>query len=128
MSDMPIANASATIAHAEWSGPIPPPAALAAYQKIVPDAAERILKMAEEEAACRRKITESDHVAMNETRLAEIKNENATARRGQWMAFAFLFVLVGAVIFLALKRCTATACALCGIGVVGIVANLIKRK
>ena len=35
---------------AQFSGPIPPPGLLRQYNEIIPDAAERILAMAEEEA------------------------------------------------------------------------------
>ena len=40
----------------QFSGPIPPPDALAQYNNIVPGAAERILKMAENQAAARIRI------------------------------------------------------------------------
>ena len=37
-----------------FSGPLPDPEALARYNQIIPDAAERIIKMAENEATSRR--------------------------------------------------------------------------
>ena len=40
----------------QYSGPIPPPAMLEQYNHIVPGAAERILKMAEEQSAHRRSL------------------------------------------------------------------------
>jgi uncharacterized membrane protein len=47
-----------------YSGPLPPPEILARFDAVVPGAAERILKMAEEQAAHRkdleRKLVESD--------------------------------------------------------------------
>ena len=39
-----------------FAGPLPPPATLAAYNAIVPDAAERILKMAEAQALHRHQL------------------------------------------------------------------------
>ena len=45
-----------TIQAAHHSGPIPPPAMLEEYNKIVPNAAERIIKMAEDQSAHRIKI------------------------------------------------------------------------
>lgn len=39
-----------------FSGPIPPPAHLEQYERILPGAAERILKMAEEQSAHRRSL------------------------------------------------------------------------
>jgi len=40
----------------QFSGPIPPPAVLREYNLILPDAANRIIKMAEDEAGHRRRI------------------------------------------------------------------------
>lgn len=44
------------ITHQKFSGPIPPPSILSDYNSIVPDAAERILKMAEHDASHQREI------------------------------------------------------------------------
>ena len=41
---------------AQHSGPLPPPAMLEEYNKIVPNAAERIIKMAEDQSAHRIKL------------------------------------------------------------------------
>lgn len=40
----------------QFSGPLPPPTILEQYNKVVPGAAERILKMAEEQSAHRRSL------------------------------------------------------------------------
>ncbi len=40
----------------EYSGPIPPPIILEQYEKIIPGAAERILKMAEQQASHRQSL------------------------------------------------------------------------
>ena len=37
-----------------WSGPLPPPKVLEAYDRLVPGAAERIMKMAEQQSEHRR--------------------------------------------------------------------------
>lgn len=46
---------SARLQHQEvsYAGPIPPPAMLARYNEVLPGAAERILKMAEEQSSHR---------------------------------------------------------------------------
>jgi uncharacterized membrane protein len=47
-------NASGVAFHmAQWVGPLPPPSILVKYNEAVPNAAERILKMAERQAAHR---------------------------------------------------------------------------
>ncbi|MBI4257013.1 DUF2335 domain-containing protein [Candidatus Uhrbacteria bacterium] len=43
----------ATVQHQEFSGPIPPPSLFREYDQIVPGAAERLLQMAEKQAAHR---------------------------------------------------------------------------
>ena len=47
---------TASMSMEAFQGPIPPPAVLESYERIVPGAAERILKMAENQAAHRQDI------------------------------------------------------------------------
>ncbi len=47
---------AALVQVASFSGPIPPPDVLKRYEEVLPGAAERILKMAEEQSAHRRKL------------------------------------------------------------------------
>jgi uncharacterized membrane protein len=78
-----------------FSGPLPPPSALQAYEKAHPGAAERILKMAEEQATHRqtleRKVVESN-----------IFNEKA----GMVLGFVLLISLmsIGAVLVYSGKK------------------------
>jgi len=44
------------VEHSAWQGPLPHPSALAKFEKVVPGSAERIIKMAEDQAAHRIKI------------------------------------------------------------------------
>ena len=59
------------VQQSQFSGPLPPPAILAQYDKVVPGAAERILAMAEEQSRHRRAIE-----------LQVVSSEIADARRG----------------------------------------------
>jgi uncharacterized membrane protein len=72
-----------------FSGPIPPPAMLAGYEKVLPGAADRMLRM-----------TENEQNFRHETKRSEIGNENARARMGQCYAFgiAVLFLIVSAAL------------------------------
>ena len=54
--DSPPALAARLEVESVFAGPMPPPATLAAYNAIVPDAAERILKMAEAQALHRHQL------------------------------------------------------------------------
>lgn len=66
---------------ASWAGPLPPPAALEHFNKIVPNGAERIFKMAEKEQEHRVALETSGQIA-----------SIAEARRGQ-LAGAFISIL-----------------------------------
>ena len=50
---------SIQLQHIEYAGPIPPPQILEGYNNIVQGAAERIIKMAEDQAAHRRKLEQN---------------------------------------------------------------------
>lgn len=77
----------AEITAASFSGPLPPPQTLAQYNQAFPDAAERIMKMAESQALHRQSL-EKARV------FADIHNE----KLGQWLAFVLaLVVFVGGV-------------------------------
>lgn len=66
----------ARLVAAAYSGPLPPPDLFRAYQEILPDAPERILKIWEKEV---------DHRHAVEDRLS--KAEVGNAKRGQWFGF-----------------------------------------
>lgn len=74
-----------------FSGPIPPPDLLAGYEKILPGSAERILKMAENQALHRQAMEK--RIVFSDTLLAH---------RGLWFAFAIVvlaLVMGGVLIF-----------------------------
>jgi uncharacterized membrane protein len=64
------------IEESSFSGPIPPPAILEEYDRIIPGAAERILRMAEADAQFQRDIT-----------LSALGAEAAEVKRGQILGF-----------------------------------------
>jgi len=76
------------IVTSQFSGPIPPPDALAKYDGIVPGAAERILKMAENEAASRQR---------NDDKLVD--NIVRTSYLGIFFAFASVMLLAALACF-----------------------------
>lgn len=73
-----------------YSGPIPPPDALAQYEKIQPGAADRILKMAEKQ---------QEHRMALETKA--IGGQVDQSKRGQIFGFIVIFLCIGAAIFFA---------------------------
>lgn len=69
----------------QWTGPLPPPAALEQFNGIIPNGAERIMRMVEEEQAHR--------IAHENTRQdAEIKAN----RRGHWMGSGITVLAIAA--------------------------------
>ena len=72
----------------QFSGPIPPPDALAQYNSIVPGSAERILKMAENQAASRQR---------NDDKLVD--NIVRTSYLGIFFAFASIIILAALAYF-----------------------------
>lgn len=91
-----VANTSRQIVHQEFSGPLPPPAALENYEKILPGAAERIIILAEGEASHRRDIEKMTRKA--EIRLA--KGEHYQIYFGQFCAFIVTLAFVAGAVFL----------------------------
>lgn len=82
-------NPAERIVAGQWSGPLPPPAALEQFERSAPGAADRILGMAERE---------EDHRHAQER---EMLRSDARARtRGQWMAFLLALVIVAGGIWL----------------------------
>lgn len=111
-----------------WSGPIPDPASLAAYQKLVPDAPERILAMAEEEARSRREREDKDHESANLLREVDVKNYHEGIKRGQYMALVIILVCIASSIFCVMKSAYTVASILAGAGFAGIASQFIGRK
>lgn len=73
-----------------YSGPIPPPEALARYEEIQPGAADRILKMAEKQQGHRMAL---------ETKA--IGGQVDQSKRGQLFGFILVFVCIAVAVFFA---------------------------
>src|SRR6266852_287321 len=70
-----------------FAGPIPPPAILEQYSRIIPNGGERIMRLAEEEALHRRTL----EIKVIDGGIVDDKARASERRRGQW--FAFIIVL-----------------------------------
>ncbi len=82
-------NRSVSIQGQAYEGPIPPPAMLAEFEKISPGLADRIVKMAENQAEHRQEIEK-----------IVIKGDNRRANWGQFFAFILGLIGIGGGIFL----------------------------
>ena len=95
-----------------YSGPLPQPEALAQYDKIVPGAAERIIKMAEKEMEHRHGIESS-----------MTRNVIRTTVLGIIFAFLSVLILSGSVLY-ALYRGFDTVAASIAVGSIAAVAGV----
>lgn len=115
---------SATLEVAAYKGPIPHPETLAAYDKITPGLADRILKMAEVESDHRRSL-ESQRLA---AQIADRKAERTERRIGQVCAWTIGVITIGGGVWVA-SRGAELAGGLIGTGgVVALVVAFLKGR
>ena len=82
-------NTEEQIRLGQWSGPLPPPAALEQFERSSPGAANRILKMAEKEEEHR-----------HEQERGMLKSDTSARSRGQIMAFLLAVLVISGGIWL----------------------------
>ena len=117
---------TATIRHQsyEHSGPLPDPQTLTRYNEIIPDAAERILAMAEQNAEHYRQL---ERMAL----AAQVDDNNArhrNIRRGQIAAIlsvAASFAIAGYALYLGHAAVSGT---ICSVTVIGLVATFVTGR
>lgn len=106
------------VSRQQWSGPLPPPEALARFNEIVPNGAERIFKMAEDEQAHR--IT-SENTGL----VASI----AEAKRGQLLGASISIVsLVSAIISIYLGAHWTVTVLLVGLPIMGLAKAIVDSR
>ena len=88
-----------------FSGPIPPPETLAAYEKNYPGLAERIVKMAESEGE-HRKHLETTH---QNAQIAHLNKSDMQIFLGQAFAFLISIVGLGSAVYLGINGHAAAA-------------------
>jgi uncharacterized membrane protein len=88
-------NSGQILISQQFSGPIPPPDALAKYEVVVSGAAERILKMAENEAESR--IRNEEKLVDNEVKLTN--NAVRSSYMGMFFAFGSVLILAALAFF-----------------------------
>ena len=102
----------------QWSGPLPPPAALQHFNEIIPNGAERIMKMVEEEQAHR--------VSYESSMLAATIQDT---KRGHWMGWSISIIsVVGALASIYLAASPLVSAALVGVPLISIVHAIMKSK
>lgn len=104
-------------AYWEWRGPLPPPAAIKGYNDASPGMGDAILEAFVEEGKHRRQ-----QEALRD------RADHELARRGQWLAFGVVIVVIVAAIVLAVTDHEWPAVAVVGIGVTGIVTTFVVGR
>jgi uncharacterized membrane protein len=104
--------------HAQRSAPLPAPAELEHYDRIVPGMAERIVRMAEQEQAHR-----------GEQARKWLDATVANAARGQWLGgITILAAIIGALAIAVLHDSWQIGVALVSVPVLGAVQALIRGR
>lgn len=102
----------------QWSGPLPPPAALEHFNQIIPNGAERIMTMVEQEQAHRIKYESSG-----------LEATIADTRRGHWLGSIISLAAVAGSIFTAyIGAPAAVSVALVSVPIFSIVNAILKNK
>ncbi len=116
-------HVSAHLAMQQQSGPIPPPEILRKYDEIHPGLAERIIKMAEEEAAHRR-------IMEREVTAVQARDQTAYRRSelGQVFGFATGLAAIGGAALAAVKGAQIAASFIGTAGVTGLVTAFIMGR
>jgi uncharacterized membrane protein len=84
---------------AEFSGPLPPPSLLYEYERACLGAADRIIRMAEQEAEHRR-LTET---AIVRAGTEDLERGSADSKRGQIFALVIVMASIGGCVYLAIN-------------------------
>lgn len=104
--------------HQQWSGPLPPPAALAQFNDIIPNGAERIMAMVE---------TEQAHRIASESKV--LAAHVADHRRGVWIGFILAGLAIGGAIYTAYLHAHPTvSIALVGLPLVLLIQTFLGKK
>lgn len=101
------------VQQATYSGPIPPPAAMEQYERIVPGAANRILAMAEREQEARHEFMAS---------------ERRLRHRGQWIGALLVLLLIGASVYFAYVGLAVLAGTVMGVTLLGVATIFVLGK
>jgi uncharacterized membrane protein len=114
-----------TLIAQNWSGPLPPPEALARFDQIIPNGAERILRMTEQEQA-HRLATESAALNAN---IQASREAQAQAKTGQFAgAIVSVLAILSAIASAWLGAHPTVSIALVSVPILGMVKALIGTR
>lgn len=100
-----------------FRGPLPPPEVLAHYNDVIQNGAERIMKMAENQATHRMTLENQ-----------AITSQLSQSKKGQIFGFIIAVLLIGSSVFLAISGYEGLAKVLGGTTILGLVAIFVTGK
>ena len=103
------------VLQAAFSGPLPPPSMFGKYDDVLPGAADRILAMAERQAAHRQ-----------EWETSALRSEQKDSTRGQWLGFIISLGALTAATYLTVDDHVVTPILIAGAGLSGLIAGFIN--
>lgn len=109
------------------SGPLPTPADLEHYARVIPDGADRIMSMAEREQAMRSRAQDMAEVSMKD-KIEGNKSRRRLADRGLFVSAILMLAFIGAGIYCASLSLQWAAATAFGIGVAHSVSLFVSRK
>lgn len=115
-------NSSSVVVSKQYMGPTPPPEHVEAFERMIPGAADRFLKLAEGEAAHRRAIEER----MAQETQANAATNRTLAGRGQGYAFIIAMSGIAAGFYLGLHGQQITGSIIGGGGLVTIILAFLR--
>ena len=105
---------SATVTAAAWSAPIPPPVALQQYEEILPGSADRILKMAEDQAGHRIELEKT-----------VVSGDSKRSYIGLFLGFVLSMMVIGGGIYLISEGHEWAGSGLIGLNLVGLASVFV---
>ena len=99
------------------SGPLPAPAELAAYNQIIPNGADRVMKLAEMQASHRMEIER-----------CVISSQQGSVARGQYFGLFSVLIAIGCATFAAVSGMQTFASVLGGTTVLGLAGAFVGGK
>lgn len=136
-SSGPIVNRPITkFVSARWRGPLPPPTELEKIEQIIPGAADRLLRMAEQDLQGALQMAEKEQASRIQAaekeqahRIEDSRRGHEDSRRGQWLGWLLAAgALTAAVVVSLFHAPWQVSVALVGIPVLGAVQALIRGR
>lgn len=114
----------ATAVQSTYVGPLPPPAFMDAFERVVPGAAERILKMAEEDQANTYKLQQQTYALAVDSE----KHFHGEYMAALWLAFAVCVLFGAGGVALVLCGYEKIGATMLGSALVAVATSILNKR